>query len=332
MHKDIEARVLKAIGERVFPGCVIGVVRKKGEREVWPFGHFTYDADSQKVAEDTIYDIASITKSIPTASLALVLIDDGRLRLSDKLIEYIPEFANKWREEVTIEQLMRYEIHGLQLSTLKDKTPEEILQSAYSCELDDKPGTKHVYTNLPALLLGIVVERVNGDTLDKLAQKYFFDPLTMNRTSYFSHERLTKSFIAPTEIENGKELRGIVQDESARAFAKAGRAVGHAGLFSTAPDILNFLEALLQGRYPNVVDGAQRGLGWQAGDTRFMGKYAGPHTFGKTGFTGTSIVCDTERGIAFVILSNRTYPKRPPNDDAIYDFRRDIADIILGSR
>ena len=108
--------------------------------------------------------------------------------------------------------------------------------------------------------------------------------------------------------------------------------MGHAGLFSTADDILTFLEALIAGTFPAVVRGAQEGLGWQLADERFMGKDAGKRTFGKTGFTGTSVVCDVERGIALVILSNRTYPKRPPNDDAIYAFRRDIADIVLGAR
>ncbi|MDP3965747.1 MAG: serine hydrolase, partial [bacterium] len=118
--------------------------------------------------------------------------------------------------------------------------------------------------------------------------------------------------------------------ESARVFAKAGKAVGHAGLFSTAPGILAFLEALLRGKYPHIANGAQKGLGWELNQP-FMGKYAGPHTFGKTGFTGTSCVCDMERGVAFVILSNCTYPARPADRSAVDAFRADIADIVFKS-
>jgi CubicO group peptidase (beta-lactamase class C family) len=175
-------------------------------------------------------------------------------------------------------------------------------------------------------LLGLIVERVAGDTLDVLAQKYFFGPLDMKQTTFFPQK---PEECVPTEIVDGAEIRGIVHDESARAFARAQKAVGHAGLFSTAGDILNFLEALLCGELKDVADGARRGWGWQVNDPRSMGKYSSLHTFGKTGFTGTSIICDIERGIAFVILSNRTYPKRPPDDSAIFKFRADIAGMLV---
>lgn len=331
MRKEIENRVKRAIEEKVFPGCVIGTIRTNGSREILPFGRFAYDADGQGVTEDTIYDLASITKSIPTASLVLQLMDEGKLKTSDKLITYIPEFASRWRDKVTLEHLLAYRIHGLQLSSLKDKTADEILVSAYSHELADKPGEKSYYTNLPALLLGIVLERVGGKSLDALAREHFFIPLNMMRTSFFPSQK--KDEIAPTEIVEGLEVRGVVHDESARVFAKAGLAVGHAGLFSTAPDILNFLESLLQGKYPKIVEGAQKDLGWQLNQSWFMGTKCGPLTFGKTGFTGTSVVADIDRGVGFVILSNRTYPQRPPDaasiHSAINPFRADIADIVF---
>ena len=149
--------------------------------------------------------------------------------------------------------------------------------------------------------------------------------------------------IAPTEIVEGKEIRGIVHDESARVFARARRAVGHAGLFSTAPDLLNFLGTLLLPAEQShilknvgmIVDGAQEGLGWEI-DREWMGTYAkasatrGATVFGKTGFTGTSILCETEKGIGLVILSNRTHPHRPPDNSAINAFRKDVADIVFG--
>ena len=332
MHSEIESRVERAIEEKVFPGCVIGIVRSNGTREVMPFGHFTYESDSPRVAENTVYDVASITKSIPTASLALSLIAEGRLGLADKVSEHLPKLRSD--HGATIEDLLQYRVQGPTLSTLKDKAAEEILEYIFAHGFDAPPSGEARYTNLPAFLLGLIVERVGVGTLDKMAQEHFFEPLGMKDTTFFPDVRLRKSNIVPTEIVDGKEIRGIVHDESARVFARAGRAVGHAGLFSTVPDILNFLEALLQRKYPDVVDGAQKGFGWQT-EGAFLGKYAGPavggagkHAFGKTGFTGASCVCDIERGVVFVILSNRTYPKRSPNGDAINAFRADIADIM----
>ncbi|MDO8575813.1 MAG: serine hydrolase domain-containing protein [bacterium] len=327
MPKEIEAGVRKAIREKVFPGCVVGVVRFNGTRELLPFGHFTYESDASAVREDTIYDLASITKSIPTASLALTLMGEGKLRSADKVVKYLPELKNDYG--ATIEDLLTYRVCGPRLSTLKDKMPDEVLSHVFEHGFDGPPG-KHLYTNIPAFFLGIVLERVAGDTLDTLAQKYFFQQLGMNDTTFFPTDM---SRIPPTEVVGGVEVRGVVHDESARVFSRAHHAVGHAGLFSTAPDILNFLQALLQGKLQTVLSGAQKGWGWQKAESWFMGTHFSEGAFGKTGFTGTSVGVDPQRGIAFVILSNRTYPTRPPDaasiHSAINTFRADIADILF---
>lgn len=330
MPSDIKVRVDKAIAEKVFPGCVVGIVKKIGERTMLSFGRFTYDVNAPRVAEDTIYDLASVTKSIPTASLALTLIAEGKLRSTDVVVKYLSELKNDYG--ATIEDLLTHRVSGTRLSTLKNETPAQILKYVFARGFNGPPGGSS-YTNFPALLLGLIVERIAGQPLDGLAQKYFFGPLGMTNTTFFPNVRPTRSNIAPTEIDERGEVQGLPHDESAYVFAREKRVVGHAGLFSTAPDMLNFLESLLQGKYPDVVDGAQRGLGWQLDQPWFMGANYGPHTFGKTGFTGTSIVVDIERGIAFVILSNRTYPKRPPDaasiNSAINPFRADIADMLL---
>jgi CubicO group peptidase (beta-lactamase class C family) len=336
MRKKIEARAREAIEEHVFPGCVVGIVHKSGpstslrtsEREIVPCGNLTYEKDSAPVREDTIYDVASITKSIPTASLALMLMAEGKLALADKVSLHLPELKND--HGATIKDLLSYTVHGPKMSELKEKSAEGMRKYIFEHGFDAASGTSE-YTNLPAFLLGIIVERTGGDTLDALAQQHFFNPLGMRNTTFFPNTGRYNLpvLVAPTEVVDGEEVRGIVHDESARVFARAGKATGHAGLFSTAPDILTFLENLLRETYPYIVEGAQRGWGWQANDARFMGKHARPHTFGKTGFTGTSCVVDIERGVAFVILSNRTYPKRPPDDCAINAFRSGIADAIF---
>jgi len=192
---------------------------------------------------------------------------------------------------------------------------------------------------LPAFLLGLILERVTDESLDALARRHFFEPLGMKNTTFFPKKipYMEKNPIlymesVPTEIdEQGNVVCGMPHDESARVFANVGKTVGHSGLFSTAPDLLIFLGELLSGKYQYIVEGAEKGLGWQVNASSFMGRYAGLRVFGKTGFTGTSFVCDIEHGIAFVILSNRTYPKRPLDSEGINTFRRDIAGILLDS-
>ena len=149
---------------------------------------------------------------------------------------------------------------------------------------------------------------------------------------------------APTE----EGLYDIVHDESARVFRIAGETVGHAGLFSTAPDLLKFLEMLLndgkRGRiqylHSQILEnlrmnqiphlGDATGLGFELNQP-WMGAKRSPHTFGKTGFTGTSVACDIAKGIALVILSNRIYPKRPVDTSTINSFRADVCDIVFRS-
>lgn len=333
MSEPVRVRVEKAIKEKVFPGCVIGIVHADGKREVMPFGHFTYEGAPTPVREDSIYDLASITKSIPTASLALAFADGGMFSLDALVRTYVPKLQND--HGAIIEDLLTYAVSGPRLSTLKEKKPDDMLTHIFEHGFEGPRGARK-YTNLPALILGLVLERAAGDTLGNLARTYFFDPVGMKDTTFFPFRDLAerKDDIAPTEIDEWRgEVRGIAHDESAYVFAKEERAVGHAGLFSSAPDILNFLEALLRGKFPAIVAGAQKGLGWQLNQEWFMGAHCGPRTFGKTGFTGTSVVCDIEKGIGFVILSNRTYPKRPADaaeiTSAINPFRCDIADILL---
>jgi len=328
MHKQIEQRVALAISEKVFPGCVIGIVRTNGGREILSFGGLTYDNSSPKVQEDTIYDMASVTKSIPVASLILTFIGDGKMQLADTVKKYIPELQNDYG--ATIGDLLRYRVSGARLSQLQYRTFAEVRTHILETGFSGPPGD-FSYTNLPAFLLGMILERVGEGILPALADHYFFRPLDMRDTTFFPHDIAR---VTPTEIVDGVEVRGVVHDESARKFSHARRVAGHAGLFSTAPDMLNFLEALLTGDFPDVTAGAKSGLGWQLDQPWFMGEHCREHTFGKTGFTGTSVVCDPDKDIAFVILSNRTYPQRPVDaaslTSAINRFRADIGSIVLG--
>ncbi len=344
---EISKEAFKAIEDKIFPGCVIGVVKVSGEREILPFGHFTYESDSSSVAEDTIYDLASVTKSIPTGSLALQLIEEGKLNLEDKLIDYVPEFRNSDRENVLIKHLLTYTLDGYGLASLKEKTAKGLYETILTHDFENRPGTVFKYSNIPAALLGLVIEKITGEALDVLAEERFFKPLKMNRSTHHP-EHFSKDEIVPTEIDDWRGLvQGVVHDESAYVCKQENKIVGHAGLFSTAPDILNFLEMLLhKGTFygkkyfsdetiaqmgTNQISelGDFTGLGWELNQPRYMGDYCTEHTFGKTGFTGTLCVVDVAKGIGYVILSNRIYPSRPPDSRAINAFRKSIGEIIL---
>lgn len=348
MVEAITERVNRALLEKVFPGCVIGVVTLHGGRQVLPFGNFTYDTDSLKVEVDSIYDTASLTKSIPTASLALMLIEQGKLHPADKLIKYIPEFNNSDRELVLIQHLLTYTLDGYGLASLKLKTAHEVLHTLLTHNFENSPGTIFKYTNIPAALLGLVIERIAGRTLDVLADEYFFSPLQMSRTTFFP-EQFPLTEVVPTEIDNWRGLvHGVVHDESAYVCKKDKKIMGHAGIFSTTGDILNFMAMLLnKGTFKGhtyfssemvarmctnqIAElGDFTGLGWELNQVRFMGSNCTERTIGKTGFTGTVCVADIEKGIAYVILSNRTFPQRPVDSSVINKFRADIGKIVLG--
>ncbi len=354
--KKIKDKIATAIRNKLFPGCVVGIVKKNGERFIIPFGRFTYDNQSSSIQENSIFDVASITKSIPTASLALKLIDEKKLKLDDRLIDFVPNFKGGRRNSVLIKHLLTQTLAfkpnsvggKFRLSIYKDNSPEEILKNIFTAELSSSPGTKFAYSNTTSVLLGLVVEKVFGDSLDHLGSAYFFESLNMKRTLFDPLNRFSKREIVPTEIQEwrGGIIQGKVHDESAYTL-KQKMNVGSAGLFSTVPDLLTFLEMLLnKGRfgnqkyfspeiikqmYTNQLPNSDQctGLGWELNQPRYMGKNCFKTTFGKTGFTGCVVVCDIEREIGIVILSNHTFPKRKPDSISINKFRQEVADLIF---
>jgi CubicO group peptidase (beta-lactamase class C family) len=365
----IQERLDRAVSEKVFPGCVAGVADRFGVRLIIPFGRFTYEESEPEVRESTIYDTASITKAIPLSCLALRLIEEGRLHPGKRLIEFVPELLNPDREEVLIQHLLTHTLHfGFPLSSLREGSPEDIMDAILKRPFHSKPGRFFSYANATSLLLGLVVERLYGESLEEAAQGEFFSPLRMTRTAFRPLEKFKKEEIVPTEVDprRGGTLQGEVHDESAwvlshSAPVKEAKTIpsafggnlpvpctpGSAGLFSTASDLLQFLQMLLKGgshegrRYFSE-DTVRRmhtnqiphlhlstGLGWELNQPRFMGRYSSANIFGKTGFTGCSCLCDPEKRLGLVLLSNCTYPARAPDREAINAVRRDVADLVF---
>jgi CubicO group peptidase (beta-lactamase class C family) len=315
----------------------------------------TYDAASAPVTKDTIYDLASVTKSIPGSCALLKLIDEGKVGLDDRLVDYVPTFGNfENKKDVRIKHVLTYtvDLDVPTMSSLKELQPEEIMQRIVSAPLKSPPGSQFIYGNSTSLFVGLIIEKVTGKTIDVFADEQFFVPLQMEHTTFFP-EKFFKDQIAPTEDDpwRGRLIHGEIHDESTSVLRQKYMTTA-AGLFSTAPDLLNFLEMILRGGVKKSADGASdmrffsehmieqmhtqqpdlaggATLGWAIPAKDVVGEKCSDQTFSKTGFTGTIVLVDPANDIALTLLSNRVYPKRPPDLSAINAVRKDLMDIIF---
>ena len=347
--KNIDTRISRALSEQIFPGCVVGVVDRQGEPTVRAYGRHTYAPDAPVITPNSIFDVASITKSIPTSSAALLLIQEGKLNLHDRVIDIIPELTMEFKENITVFHLLTHTLDfGFRLSSYKNMPPKELLAAIFAAPLKVQPGTSFFYSNATSILLGQVVERIGKKRLDQFAAERFFESLKMDSTGFYCND-FDADRIVPTEIDlwRNRTICGEVHDESAWAL-RPDVIAGSAGLFSTAGDLLIFLKMILsrglssRGRVfeESTIDlmstnqleaiGLSAALGWELNQPRYMGHSSTPRTFGKTGFTGCVCVCDPLTGVGYVLLSNYTWPHRKKDASLINEVRCDISDLILG--
>jgi CubicO group peptidase (beta-lactamase class C family) len=354
----VDAVVDRAVLARAFPGGVLALVRRGGPPRVKAFGRLSYDEAAAPAAPDTIYDLASLTKVVVTTTLAMMLVDEGRFDLDARVSGFFPAFRGGAKDQVTLRHLLTHSgglaWWGPLYKELKGKAA--YLERIASMELAYAPGSKAVYSDLGVILLGDVVERLAGAPLGELARARVLDPLGMRDTLYNPDASLVPR-IAPTENDpwRGRVLRGEVHDENAAAL---GGIAPHAGLFGTAPDLARFAAMLLgEGRADGTrlvsratlelfteragVPAASRALGWDTpadesgrrssvpGEPGYSsaGSLLSARSFGHTGFTGTSIWTDPERGLAVVLLTNRVHPTRENNK--IRAVRSEVADAAV---
>jgi CubicO group peptidase (beta-lactamase class C family) len=341
--KDLTGLVDSAILEQVFPGCSIGIVTRSGGGNVFSFGNYTYETNALKVMPDTLYDVASVTKVVPTTLLAYLFLQERKIRLTTKLIEYVPDYVGAYREEITLFHLLTQSLSfPFSLSSYTDEVPDMLLYRIFHASLSCPPGLYFQYTNTTSILLSIFLERVAGMAFDELARKMVFEPLLMTYSTFLPGQ---KESCVPTEIVQDTTIQGIVHDESARILFPI-MYVGSAGLFSSAGDLLRVSRMLLSGgmleeqkfftsesvkqmqRPVTLGDGASVGLGFEM-NALWMGENHSKKTLGKTGFTGCFILTDFEKGIGIVHLSNRTYPHRPESGEKINAFRKALINLIL---
>lgn len=320
---DLDAIVQDAVDQGKMPGAVV-IVGHNG-RIVYrkAFGSRSIEPTREPMTVDTIFDLASLTKCIATTTAVMQLIETGRVRLNDPVNAYLPGFSQNGKGQITVRELFTH-YSGL-APDLDLKQPWQGRDTALKMAMEstpvNPPGTRFVYSDINFETLGFLVEKVSGMPLNEYAEKKIFTPLGMNHTRFLPPVEWLPQ-IAPTEYdENGKMLRGIVHDPTAR---RMGGVAGHAGLFSTADDLAKFAQQLLGGHAilsrvaiekmstPQQPANAAslRGLGWDI-DSPFAsnrGELLPVGSFGHTGFTGTSLWIDPTTDTYIILLTNAVHP------------------------
>ncbi|MEM1041517.1 MAG: glycoside hydrolase family 3 N-terminal domain-containing protein [Bacteroidota bacterium] len=350
--RQIDAVVREAIGERVFPGAVVGVGVGDRVVKMQGYGRATYDRDAAPVTPASVFDLASLTKAVGTTLAAMKLYDEGRLDLDAPAARYVPAFGQNGKDGVTVRQLLSHSagqrvFHPFHTEGFSDR--EAVLDFVYADTLRYAPGTATRYSDFDMIVLGAVVEAITGQPLDVYLHATFYEPLGMTDTGFRSVGTVDPQAL-PTEVDRtfrGRALQGEVHDETASLL---GGVAGHAGLFSTAPDLARLARLLTNGGeaygrrfFSAATVGAftararpvgefPAALGWAAwrplaegyssGGTRL-----GPRAFGHTGFTGTSLWIDPDTGLWVVLLTNRTWPERSAS--RIGAVRARVADLAV---
>ena len=360
----MDSVITDEISKGRLPGAVVTVGRKG--RLVWQkvYGSRAVEPSREPMTTDTIFDAASLTKVVATATSIMILVERGKVRLNDPVSRYIPELKGEGRERITIEQLLTHVSGYAPDFDLRERWTghDEAVMRLITEPLRNPPGTRFTYSDIGFIALGEVVGRVSGMPLDQFAKKNIFEPLKMRDTGFRPDAGL-QSRIAPTEKRRGQLsylgdtaanvgaegemwLRGQVHDPT--SYRMDGVA-GHAGLFSTARDLAIYCQMILNGgeyggvrvlapltiaemTRPRIINntGGTRGLGWDI-NTSFSsnrGELFPLGSFGHTGFTGTSIWIDPASSMFVVFLSNRVHPDGKGD---VGPLRGRVSSIVAGS-
>ena len=325
--QSVDAVVQDGIRTGVYPGAVAVIGTSQRILLARGYGHFTWSGSSAVPDPDsTLFDLASLTKVVATLPSVMVLVQDGRVRLDDPVQTYLPEFRGDGKERVSVRNLLEHRSGLRAFLPLNEraKTAEEARRLVMEEPLRWPPGQRVVYSDLNAMLLGWIVERVTGERLDAFATRAVFAPIGMHETRYLP-PRSERRRVMPVGLWHGHAIAGEIHDQNA---ARLGGVSGHAGLYSTGADLARYARMWLDGG--RLSDGRQlfheglvaafrrrgpgnRALGWEMRDTSATentGHRLSAATFGHTGYTGTSIWIDPERGVFVILLTNRVFAPR----------------------
>ena len=336
----IDSVMRRGIAAGGFPGGAV-IVGRRGAI-VWErgYGNLDWTTGTPVDAEQTMYDVASLTKVVATTAATMVLVDRGKLRVDDPVVRTLPAFRGKGKDSVSIRDLLMHR-SGLpagRVLSRRGSVPASARKMVLTTPLVRQPGVKSEYSDLGLDVVGFAVERIAGQPLDRFLRRAVYDPLGMSSTM-FRPGPTHRSRIAPTET---RVARGQVHDRNAVAL---GGVAGHAGLFATAGDLATFAQVMLDN---GMAAGRKifadstvsefirpgrgwRGLGWETcygGGS--CGRYLSSRAFGHTGFTGTSMWIDPERDVFVIVLTNWIHGRATGGVAPVailQDVRGDIADL-----
>jgi CubicO group peptidase (beta-lactamase class C family) len=347
--RQMDRAVDAAIELELTPGCVVVAGRGGGNVFEKAYGRLSYDLESSKVALDTVYDLASLSKTVGCATSVMVLVDQHKISVTDPVSKYIPGMNTPEKKDITIEQCLLHRAGFIADNPMKDYAngPQAAIEKIYTNKLKYEPGKHYEYSDVSFIVLGELVKAVSERPLNEFAKAEVFEPLGMKNTTYLPpkswHDR-----IAPTEKRKGERMIGEVHDP--RALELGGFA-GHAGVFGTGPDVARFCRMILN---KGELDGKRilspetvaemtkprsltdsengttlRGYGFDV-DTKHSGGPRGKlfpkgKSFGHTGYTGTSLWIDPTHDAFVVLLTNRVHPDDELDIKAL---RRKISTIV----
>jgi CubicO group peptidase (beta-lactamase class C family) len=335
----VERLLDEAVHAKAFPGAALVVTL--GEEIAFESyaGHLTYDK-SAHVNADTIYDLASLTKSLVTTPLMMSLMEAGPISLDQPFVSSIPEFKgdDPRRERITFAQLLTH-TSGLPAHRKyyeHARTRDAVLEQVFTTRLEADPGTRTVYSDIGFILLGVAIERIAEASLDQLAEREIFAKLDLLASfGPLFHVGNVAPTLEAVDFRM-RRIHGSVNDENAWVM---GGVAGHAGLFGTARDVSLFARCMLRGGAPlfrrETVEqftskqaGTSRTLGWDTPTQPSQsGKYLSARSYGHLGYSGTSLWIDPERQLSITLLTNRTYPDNKSQE--IKRFRPLIHDAVI---
>jgi serine-type D-Ala-D-Ala carboxypeptidase len=341
-----------AVADHAFPAASVAITHQGRLVGLKAFGRFTYEPNSSEAPITAIFDLASTTKVIATTSMAMVLYERGLLDLDLPVAAAVAEFAGEdpRRNVVTLRMLLAHSsgLPAYEKLFLRAPTRDQLLSAAFATPLAAEPGTKTEYSDIGFIILGVALERIADEPLDRFCQREVFGPLAMTQTA-FNPPSTWRASIPPTandQVFRRRIIQGEVQDDNASVM---GGVAGHAGLFASAEDLAVFAHTILAGGCPilrpetlalftrrqSSPPGTSRALGWDTPSSQSQsGKYLSANSFGHLGYTGTSLWIDPERQLSVTLLTNRTWPDcsnqaikqlRPKFHDAVVDSLSSVA-------
>ena len=348
--EDVDAIVRRGIKQGIYPGAVVVIGRRDSVLYARGYGHFTWSPSSAIPSPDsTLWDIASITKVVGTTSAAMRLVDSGHLHLDASVRQYLPRFSGGAKNRVTVRMLLDH-TSGLRAYVpffKQARSREAAISLLYSEELVRNPGEKPVYSDLNAILMGLLLERVSQAPLDRLVVREVFEPLQLSGMMY-RPGAVARRRTVPTALWRGHPVQGQVNDPNAVVF---GGAAGHAGIFSTGMDLAHYAQVWLRngvgphGQWvsPSTirqfltrgVNSGPRLLGWDTPELdgkqpSLFGTLISPAAYGHTGFTGTEIWIDPAHDLFLVFLTNGTFaPKASNSHHALRTVRTSLSDAAI---